>query len=246
MADGNKYKIFVGYLLTKRKKELTFRRERHSELIMPSSVDTVVYPIYFRFKQAKGLAMLEYLLDQFEGKYNYMALLKLAYLADRQHLRSYARPISFDYYKAMRLGALPQNLYNNVTSVNLPDSIWENAVRDHYVIKLKHKPSHDGELSESDRRAMQWAIDKFGAVATRNEFDIANLTHAYPEWDRFRNLFQGNRNTSVHMYYEDFVKNADPKHEEFQTFKFKDPFKLLASKEQEEILEEIAELSQNL
>ena len=94
-------------------------------------------PVYFHFDQAKGIAILEYLLNQLEGKYNYMALLKLAYFGDRKHLREYARPISFDFYKGMKLGAVPQSLYSNVTSVNLQDSLWNNASLENYIIKLK-------------------------------------------------------------------------------------------------------------
>jgi len=39
-----------------------------------------------------------------------MALLKLAFFADRYHLRNYARPISGDIYYAMKLGPVPSAL----------------------------------------------------------------------------------------------------------------------------------------
>lgn len=203
-------------------------------------------PIFFRFNQTKGLAILEYLLDQLGGQYNFMALLKIAYFADRFHLRSFARPISYDYYKAMRFGTVPQNLYASVSALNLPDNLWDNAFRDGYLVKLKLASTIGDELSESERKAMLWAIEKFDPIGRRNEFDIANLTHAYPEWVRFREIFGQFPKTAVGMYYEDFVKNADPKHEEFKKNKIRDPFPTLSEKTQREILEEMAELSESL
>jgi hypothetical protein len=202
-------------------------------------------PIYFRFSQVKGLAILEYLLEQLGGQSNYMALLKLAYFADRRHIRLYARPISFDYYKAMQLGAFPQGLADNIKSLNFPDSVWDNAALNGYTLALKFPSSLRDELSESDREAMNWAIEKFGAIAKKNQFDIANLTHAYPEWDRFKDNFIANPKTALPMSYGDFVKTANPEHEEFKKLGITDPFAPLADQDQEDILEEMFEISQN-
>lgn len=203
-------------------------------------------PIFFQFKQQKGLAMLEYLLEQLGGESNYMALLKLAYFSDRKHLRTYARPISFDYYKALKLGAFPQSLSDNVKGINFPDSIWSNVTLNGYTIALKSPSSIGDELSGSDREAMIWAIENFGAIAKRNQFDIANLTHAYPEWDRYREVFRISPNTALPMYYEDFLESANPQHEEFLKNNITDPFPPLSSQEQNDILAEMREISQNI
>ena len=60
--------------------------------------------VRFPFSLEKGVAMLQYLLNGVGGEYNYMALLKLAFFADRFHVRAHARPVSMDDYFAFPYG----------------------------------------------------------------------------------------------------------------------------------------------
>lgn len=68
--------------------------------------------IRFRFILEKGTAMLQYLLKRVGGEYNYMSLLKLAFFADRFHVRQHARPVSMDEYYAFKYGVAGSQLKN--------------------------------------------------------------------------------------------------------------------------------------
>lgn len=193
--------------------------------------------IKFPYDPNKGLAMLEYLLQLVGGKYNQMALLKLAFFADRYHVRRYARPVSSDEYYALKLGPIPSNLRDIISTERYyPENV--SFTNDHEV-ELKSKYIDIDQFSKSDIEAMNFAVEKFAAIGRKNEFFIANLTHAYPEWDKYRKRFEESPLGREDMDYKDFLLNADPNHTEFAKLKFNDPFPLLTTQEQEDVLTEM-------
>lgn len=195
--------------------------------------------IFFHYNPEKGLAMLKYLLNEVGGTYSYMALLKLAFFADRYHVRNYARPVSCDIYYALKLGALPSNLSN---IIDVEDFLGSDISKvNTYDIKLVDKKIKKDEFSQSDIKAMNFAVQNFAKIGKKNRFDLAEITHAYPEWDRYRERFLVNTQGREDMFYEDFLKNADPKHEIFLRLKFKDPFVPLTKKEQKCVYDDMLE-----
>jgi uncharacterized phage-associated protein len=195
--------------------------------------------IKFPYDPNKGLAMLEYLLQLVGGKYNQMALLKLAFFADRYHVRHYARPVSSDEYYALKLGPIPSNLRDIISTERYyPENV--SFTNDHEV-ELKSKDIDVDQFSKSDIEAMNFAVDKFAAIGRKSEFFIANLTHAYPEWDKYRKRFEESPLGREDMDYKDFLLNADPQHADFVKLKFSDPFPLLTPQAQEDVLAEMVE-----
>jgi hypothetical protein len=197
------------------------------------------FRIRFPYDPNKGLAMLEYLLELVGGKYNQMALLKLAFFADRYHVRNYARPVSADEYYALKLGPIPSNLRDIIeTERYYPDVIHFQSEHD---VELRSRDIDLTCFSKSDVEAMKFSVDRFAIFGEKNEFDLANLTHAYPEWDKYRDRFLANSRGREEMDYADFLKNADTNHEEFLRLSFQDPFQPLSNEEQEDILAEMQE-----
>lgn len=193
--------------------------------------------IHFPYDPPKGLAMLRHLLKLVGGRYNQMALLKLAFFADRYHLRSYGRPVSLDEYYALKLGPIPSNLRDILeTEKYLPEKF---RFVDDYVVELKATGSELDQFSRSDLEAMQFAVDHFAELGKRNEFILANLTHAYPEWDKYKNRFAEFSHGREEMDYKDFLFNADPQHPEFKKLPFQDPFPPLSPAERDDILTEM-------
>jgi len=63
----------------------------------------------------------------------------------------------------------------------------------------------DDHLSESDKEALAQAWDTFGA---KNAFDIAdNISHKYPEWNRYEKLFSAGDRSSKQVNLTDFFDN---------------------------------------
>ncbi|MBI5464747.1 MAG: SocA family protein [Ignavibacteriales bacterium] len=195
--------------------------------------------IKFRYNAEKGLAMLEYLLGLVGGKYNQMALLKLAFFADRYHVRNYSRPVSMDEYYALKLGPIPSNLKDILDLQNYyPEDFFFPG---DYKIELKSADIDTSQFSKSDIEAMKFSFEHFAALGARDEFFLANLTHAYPEWDKYSLRFETSKLGREDMDYADFLLNADVNHPDFRKLAFVDPFRPLSESEQEEILSEMQE-----
>jgi uncharacterized phage-associated protein len=188
--------------------------------------------IRFRFNHAKGQAMLEYLLKLVGGRYNYMALLKLVFFSDRWHIRNHAVPVSADEYFAMKFGPIPSNLYRIVKA---PGSTGD------YELELKEEGNDYESLSVSDRHAMQFSVDNFGTLGKYRPFDLALLTHAYPEWYRYEKRFEENQNGREDMDYRDFLLDPSPDRPEFSRLGMNDPFTPLSPEEREDLMQEMIE-----
>ncbi len=195
--------------------------------------------IKFLYDPHKGLAMLEYLLELTGGAYNYMALLKLAFFADRYHVRKYARPVSSDEYYALKLGPVPSNLKDIIDTEQFISASMH--FLSDFVVELKTTDIDLDQFSKSDIEAMTFAVQHFAKIGEKNEFFLANLTHAYPEWDKYRERFEHFPHGREEMDYADFLNNADPAHPEFKRLNFKDPFPPLTPGEQEDLLNEMVE-----
>jgi hypothetical protein len=194
----------------------------------------------FEFDSDKGVAMLKYLLNKMGGVYNYMALLKLAFFSDRYHIRNFARPVSNDRYFALKFGPMPSGLGDLITVASFYDEDFTNI--DKYTLSLKDNKIDMDEFSKSDILAMDFAIEHFGNLGKGNVFNLANLTHAYPEWDKYKTTFSNNSNSSRKketMNYLDFLLNANPNHPEFKKLHFIDPFVPLTKEQIENIRQEM-------
>ncbi|MBR9977854.1 MAG: SocA family protein [Bacteroidetes bacterium] len=191
-------------------------------------------PILFAFDRDKAHEMLKYLLKAVGGAYNYMALLKLVFFADRYHVRTYGRPVSSDDYFAMKLGPVPSNLLREVKSI----------VGTGYDLRLSEAATVDeSEFSRSDREAMDFAVDSFGDIGREDPFRLAELTHAYPEWDRWRERFEKDPDGRENIDYCDFLKDADPNHHVFVRLGFPDPYPVLPEDQREFIIWQMREVS---
>lgn len=206
----------------------------HSEWDEHEDIGIEELPIQFAFDEEKGKALIKYLLRALGGTYNYMALLKLVFFVDRYHVRQYGRPVTADDYFAMKLGPVPSNLLRMI----------QKTEGSGYTLRLaKDALVDEDEFSPSDIEAMQFAIERFGEIGRKDPFALAELTHAYPEWDQWRTKFEANPGGREDIDYTSFVKNAAPEHTVFQKLGFTDPFEPLTEEEQELLIWQMRETS---
>src|ERR1035437_101986 len=194
--------------------------------------------LVFKFDNNKAYAILAYLLKKLGGEYDYLALLKIAFFSDRYHIRNYARPVSNDQYYALQFGPVPSRL-KNILDSQFANPGWKIFDVNGYKFSLKRSKINLDEFSKSDILAMDFAIEHFGSIGKNRPFKLAGITHAYPEWDKFKKTFLNDPSKGEKMNYLDFLENADPNHFEFKKYKFKDPFEPLSRKERLELKEEI-------
>jgi uncharacterized phage-associated protein len=135
-----------------------------------------------RFNEAKATEAAACLLRLRGGRMKYLKLIKLLYIADREALLRWGRPISTDRYVSMREGPVTSNVYNLIVSEPMPfeQSIWRSHIRTvaDWDVELISDPSDD-ELSRSEKSLL---IEIFNNYGHRNRWDLVHETHKFPEW----------------------------------------------------------------
>ena len=175
------------------------------------------------FDHKKATQAVNHLALKEGGKINKMKAIKLLYFAERYHLRKYGRLIVNDDYWAMKLGPI-QSTVMNIVGKNqggfLDDAEAEYSEK--YlgfgffgkrtrVVESREKVD-ENVFSQTDIEALNFSYDKFGS---QEEFDLADLTHCYPEWSKFKERIESKSVTRVRMDVRDFFSNPDEKDEYF-------------------------------
>ena len=118
-----------------------------------------------------------------KGKMNYMKLIKLLYLMDREALLRWARSVTNDEYYSMKFGPVLSEVHDLITEQPSPEqpTFWSRHISDptHYEIELTKEPGDD-ELSEAEEDLIQEIHSQYGRYAP---FDLVKLLHqVLPEW----------------------------------------------------------------
>lgn len=194
--------------------------------------------VYFNFDYKKATQALNFFAQKEGGTINKMKALKLVYFADRYHLRKYGRPITKDDYWAMPLGPVPSgtrdisHLKDEYLDKREVSYAKEYITCTLYRLSSK-KPVAEVIFSDSDLEALNFAWTTFGKF---NNFQLARVTHRYPEWDRHKDALKSN--SRIHMHLEDFLN--DPRQPDFnKCFELSDKMR----KERLEQLKELTEIS---
>ena len=100
--------------------------------------------IRFKFSEIKATQAAAFLLKANGGKMNYMKLIKLLYLADREALSRWERPITGDSYVSMDNGPVLSKVLDKINSGKNPageKSYWHDYISspENYNIKLLEK-----------------------------------------------------------------------------------------------------------
>jgi uncharacterized phage-associated protein len=139
-------------------------------------------PVNLPFNEKKATQAAAYLLKLRGGKMSYLKLLKLLYLADREALLRWGRPISTDRYVSMDRGPVLSRIFNLVTDGDDPGSpsIWYEQISDpaNYEVHLKSEPTSD-ELSDAEVALLEEIFHRYGKLG---RWELVELTHKLPEW----------------------------------------------------------------
>nr|WP_254873277.1 Panacea domain-containing protein [Marinitoga sp. 1138] len=174
-----------------------------------------------------------------------MKAIKLLYFAERYHIRKYGRPIFWDKYVAMRFGPVQSNVYDLIKTQDYPFDDEENIAYFHeiidikkdklnkiYDISLKNENKINSKVfSKTDIEAFEFSWNTFGKF---DEFELADISHIYPEWSKYEELINQKIKKSEKMNMIDFFENpSKEKIKRLKKYGFeKDPFEI-----DEEILE---------
>jgi uncharacterized phage-associated protein len=169
------------------------------------------------FKFKKSIQLLNFFAISTKGNLNKMKSLKLMWAAERWHLRNYGITIIDDDFFAMKLGPVPSYTKDMAEGCNfLSEEELEYRKSniesvDNYSFRSLNK-FEDSLFSQSAIKAMEISFKEFSKYSP---FDLADITHLYPEWSKFSHLIPSVY-SRVDMDYIDFFK--DPQVNSFSIF----------------------------
>lgn len=162
------------------------------------------------FNEKKATQAAARFLRLANGRMNYMKLIKLLYIADREALLRWGRPITTDAYFSMQHGPVLSQVHDLITEGPNPlvgETFWSQHVSEpeHYSVSLKADPSDD-QLSEAEEELIDEAFAKFGHL---NEWKLVDVVHNFPEW-------QNPEGGRIRIDYADILKAGNRTPEEIR------------------------------
>lgn len=113
---------------------------------------------------------------------SYMKLIKLLYLADREALLRWGRPITFDAYVSMDRGPVLSSVLDLINGGTAPGqtTLWEKHISppDRYDVSLLRECGTD-QLSEAERDLVRETFERFGG---KTRWELVDYVHTLPEW----------------------------------------------------------------
>ena len=134
--------------------------------------------IKFKFNEVKTTQAVSLFLHKNGGKMNYMKLIKLLYLTDREALTHWERPLTGDTYVSMKRGPVLSNVLDMINNGEDPEdnSYWYKYLTapSNYEIALK---GDIPELTTLSKREIALIDELFEKFKDFSPWDMVKLCH---------------------------------------------------------------------
>lgn len=162
--------------------------------------------IKFAFSEGKALAALAFVAKRRPGLTPFYVS-KIFYVAEKQHVNRYGRPIVADTYIAMTEGPVPSTIKNYIDEnwywVSQPENLSEAFTLSRGKGPPQLMPGTENPkteyLSESD---MECLLDAIAFCEGKTTDELSFITHLHKAW--------ANAETNQPMNYADFVDDDNP------------------------------------
>lgn len=169
--------------------------------------------VKFNFDIDKAIAAATHITSQNIPEPTIGKVFKLLFLADKEHLVRYGRPIMGDRYSAMKDGPVPSKLYDLVkeakvrpltpSAKKLAAGFTIEKKSDEHAKMIARSPIDRTQLSKSDVAVLDDIVRRYGRMTFSQ---LRDLTHGAPAYTK---VWKGDESTSIPMRFEDFFEN-DP------------------------------------
>lgn len=133
----------------------------------------------FRFNERKAAAAAVVLLELEGGRMRYLRLIKLLYLAERESLHRFGRPIFGDRYVAMKHGPVTSTVLDLIKGRGDDGGPWHAQIDcEAYDAVVRRNVATD-VLSEAEAALLKEASALF---KTFDVWRLRDFTHTLPEW----------------------------------------------------------------
>ena len=139
--------------------------------------------IEFRFRFDKALQAAGMFLRLNGGCMNYMKLLKLLYLADRESLGIDGDTITGDSVRAMPRGPVLSTIYNLIRHKDSQSVRWHRYIGrgENYAVFLAEDPG-TLDLCRFEKEIIEKIYSQY---KDEHAHDLVDLTHTLPEWRKY-------------------------------------------------------------
>ena len=164
------------------------------------------------FNYRKSVQALNYIARKFGGTVNKMKAIKLIWLSDRLHLRTYGRTITGDTYFALKLGPVASGTRDLLENSSfLSEDEAEYSIQNLKTGIDKQYYSSTGEpnlkvFSQTDIDVIDQVIQAYGKY---DQFDLSTISHEFPEWKKWQKALEQKQGTRYPIDLEDFFKDSD-------------------------------------
>jgi len=135
--------------------------------------------VRFPFNERKAAAAAAFLLDHEGGTMDYMRLVKLLYLAERESLARLSHPIAGDVYSALDQGPILSRVLDLCKYKSTGPWAAQIERSGLWAVKLR-KPPDLGPLSAAEVAILEEVAKRFHE---RDQWDLSTLMRGLPEWN---------------------------------------------------------------
>jgi hypothetical protein len=164
---------------------------------------------YSHFNIEKIIQVLAYIQKK-TGARSKLELIKYLFFADRVNIRRHFFFISRDYYYALKLGPVASEtldvLDRHDEYLNYPDNelqLLDKIEATDSRTRIINETRTD-LLSKNEMRSIDFIANTF-----KPPMPLVELTHEYPEWKRYKELFDAKQTSKEDIQREDFFANPD-------------------------------------
>ena len=134
------------------------------------------------FNEAKATQAAAHILHLRGGSMSYVKLIKLLYLADREALIRWGRPITTDRYVSLDIGPVVNRVYELIRGEPAPNSMWIwrkfISAPENYEVRLMNDPGS----SELTRPELDLMDEVFAQHGRQSRWSVVDYTRSLPEW----------------------------------------------------------------
>jgi hypothetical protein len=166
----------------------------------------------YAFLNIEKIIQIFYYIQQRADVTSKLELIKFLFFGDRINIREHFSLISLDTYVAMKYGPVASNSLNILNKKN--DRLCNFSTKElkflDNVKKVDDKkriitPVDFDLLSKNEMGSLDKSIMLF------YDKKLIDISHDYPEWKRYKAIFEQNDNSSKNIVMDDFFKNPDIK-----------------------------------
>ena len=164
----------------------------------------------YAFINIEKIVQVFYYIQQRAEVTSKLELIKFLFFGDRINIREHFSLISLDTYIAMKYGPVASNSLNILNKKNkrlnnfstkelkFLDNIKKIDKKKRIINPVDFDLLSKNEMSSLDKSIMLFYRKK-----------LIDISHDYPEWKRYKALFDKNDNSSKNIIMDDFFKNPD-------------------------------------